>query len=454
MNAAALARRARWEVQRGDPHLAVRLLLRAAESAEKAGSADEALSFCDDALDLCLNYFPSDDDETFEVAKRVDGLSGGDARASKAIGVRHSVLARRAWSKGSRDEATAEFTKAEVALDRAISLLEDDADARSCLGGLYRRRAEWTTKREEAAEFETKALSAYEEGARRSQSAYPVLNAIEYGAVVRHRRDVATAKAAGATAGQTPSAVLFLSDADPMRARLEKAIFIRRKQLARNEDAPWPAFDLARGNHYLKPNVLRMLADLDVAIEDVRRVARGPSDNWMLESAARSYRELYEAEVPIDGLDEALQLLQRAAFDDRWSSADWGSLAEQREPYLAKELGELRAGLEALRPVAAQGKAAAEVLQRFIDATKHRWTIEDEERFQRETDAFLKGIEPAGKRVARTLFKAAGGDAAQAGLELLLTPVPGGSLIAKVVSGVLKHAVEGALKEPGGTTKA
>jgi hypothetical protein len=44
---------------------------------------------------------------------------------------------------------------------------------------------------------------------------------------------------------------------------------------------------------------------------------------------------------------------------------------------------------EALGSVAAQSRMASEVLQRFTNATKHRWTIEDEERFQRETDAFL-----------------------------------------------------------------
>src|SRR5262249_46275 len=147
-----------------------------------------------------------------------------------------------------------------------------------------------------------------------------LLNFLEYRAVV-------SARSLAGTKRENGPPLLRMVRSDEEREELARVLEVRRQQFRRGEDAPWAAFDLARGQHYLQPDVLRFVADLGVAVGEAQRVARSGSDRWMVEAAQASLRDLDDAGYPLDGIEEALLLLGRAASADSWSAGNWAPLA-------------------------------------------------------------------------------------------------------------------------------
>jgi hypothetical protein len=301
--------------------------------------------------------------------------------------------ARAMWDRGYVQEAYDRAEIAKKALERAIAAAPFDTDAWGTLGGVYKRIARWKVASGDTAgaeKYRALMVEAYREGASNGPDPYPLLNFLEYRAVVT----------------RSPKVVL-----DGDAKGLERALSIRKQQLSRGENAPWAAFDVARGQHYLQPNVPRLLADLDVAIQDARRVASRASDRWMVETACASLRDLHEAGVPIDGLEEAILLVHRAVVDDAWFAGSWGPLGRP-EPYLTSELRDVH---RALVGFDASSVGAHQDVRSFIARAESRWTQEDEERYAQDLDQDVRRLRmtvaPAARKPLRTLWKACGGEA-------------------------------------------
>jgi hypothetical protein len=381
-----LLRRADWELRHAQPHLAYYLYRTAAAGATGAARRHALES----ALDVCLDYFDKKAEETIEVATELSTIDGPpNGRALAAHGTALSMKARAEWDRGNADEAFRLSGEAVTLLEKAVDATPFDTDARGTLGGVYKRLAKWHRSRNDegaANRYRHEMLDAYEKGAKLGDP-YPLLNYLEYRAVIGKRANV-------------------VAEA-PWDGLLERALYLRKQQFARRENAPWAAFDIARAQHYVQPNVPRLLSDLDVAIEDARRVARRASDKWMVETACTSLADLYEAGVKVDGLEEAILLVRRAVVDDRWFLGNWGPLGRP-EDYL---VGELREAHRVLMDLAATSRIAQDLIASFVARAESRWSQEDEERFGKEIEAFRKHVEPTVKKQLRALWKACGGEA-------------------------------------------
>jgi hypothetical protein len=355
---APLLQRARWEAAHARPYFAYRLYMEAWSRLPDGARAEHGPPLLNAALDLCLDYLEKDAVEIVQVTDVLLALRPeADARALVARGVARSLTARAVRRTGAHEDAWSTARAGVVDLVAATKLMSVDADAWGSLGGLYKRMGAWARAdgdADGARELDRLMLDAYAQGKRGNRDAYNVLNFLEYRAVVSAR-----AVAALTTEAQRPP-LLRMVRSEAEREELARALEVRQHQFRRSEDAPWAAFDLARGQHYLKPNVLRFLSDLGVAVEDARRAARGASDRWMVETAQTSLRDLYDAGYPLDGLDDALLLLGRAASDEEWSAGSWAPLA-RADGYLADELREARTGLVRLAEVTAEQRVSFEV---------------------------------------------------------------------------------------------
>jgi hypothetical protein len=427
-----LLRRADWERRHAQPYLAYRLYRLAAAGASGATHRHALES----ALDVCLDYFDKTSEETIQVAEELIAIDGApNGRALVAMGTALSMKARTEWNLGNADEAFRLSHDAAALLEKAVKAMPFDSDARGTLGGVYKRVAKWSSSRKDeklASDYRRKMLDAYEQGAELGDP-YPLLNYLEYRAIVDKRAHV--------LAGS------------PWGVRLERALYVRKQQFARSEDAPWAAFDIARAQHYVRPNVPRFLSDLHVAIEDARRVARRSSDKWMVETACASLADLYEAGVQVDGLEEAILLVRRAVVDDGWFLGNWGPLGRP-EDYLADELREARRVLVVLET---RSQSAQDLIASFVARAESRWSQEDEERFAKEIAAFGKDVEPSLKKQLRALWKACGGDALKwafsAGLPVVAGLAGGPAAaaavaVAPIVSAYVKYAIDQRLTQP------
>jgi hypothetical protein len=389
-----ILRRARWELEHAQPYLAYRLFR---DAATKQSGSEQRHSL-ESALDVCIEYFDKAAEETLETADRLCEL-GPNPRALVVSGAGRSIAARAVWASGDKVGARAMMTKAVEGIRKAIALTPFDTDAWGTLGGAYKRLSEW--ERSEGNELRAKdcakkMLEAYEKGAENGPDPYPILNFLEYRAVFERNTQIVRSKEES--------------------ERLERALYVRKRQFDKNENPPWAAFDIARGQHYLRPNLPRFLSDLDVAIGDARRAARRASDRWMVDTACKSLRDLFEAEVQMDGLEEALVLVRAAVVDDGWFAGNWGPLGRP-EQYLAKELRDAQAQLAALAASSVETDAR---LAQFAARAESRWTQEDEERFAKELDEFKTEIATADKKQLRVLWKLFGGEAVKWGVTCIL----------------------------------
>jgi hypothetical protein len=346
------------------------------------------------ALDLCLDYLEQDAPETLRIVEALDVLSQKtDGRALSVRAVWRSIRARHLWSRGEHDAAWEHAIAAERDLLAAISITDYDTEAWGSLGGLYKRMADWSDAIEDegrAEHYRRSMMEAYKTGAEKGPDAYQLLNYFEYRAVVER------------------AAPIVRSDEE--RDRLDRALRVRKRQFSRGEDTPWAAFDLARGQHYLRPNVPRFLHDLGVAVEDARRAARTASDRWMVETAVKSLRDLFEAGVPLDGLEEGLLLVQRAVIDDGWVAGSWGALGRPDE-FLTAELRAAQDRLVQIQNAQIKEGELREQLFGYIARAERRWSEEDEERFEGELRRFQRDIEPPAKKSLRVLWRMFGGKA-------------------------------------------
>jgi hypothetical protein len=378
---------------------------------------------------VCLEYFEKDAEDTIEVASALSDLGGTpNARALVALGAARSMESRAMWDRGYAQQAYELAELAKKALERALTASPFDTDAWGTLGGVYKRVAKWKQASGDLAgaeRYRALMLEAYRAGASNGPDPYPILNYLEYRAVVT----------------RSPKVVL-----DGEVKALERSLYIRKQQLARGENAPWAAFDLARGQHYLRPNVPRFLSDLDVAIQDARRVARRSSERSMVERACTALRDLHEAGVPIDGLDEATLLVRRAVVDDAWFAGSWGPLGRP-EPYL---VAELREACRALAELDVPSPTAQSDVRSFVARAESGWTEADEERFSQELERdvrrFKASVEPVVRKPLRTLWKACGDDglrwAFTTGAASLAVGPSGGTGSAALVTAYVKYYVD------------
>jgi hypothetical protein len=434
-----LLQRAQWEATHARPLFAYRLYMRAwSQLADDEARAERGPSILNAALDLCLDYTPKDAAERVEVANAILAATHGtNARALVARGVAISLSARRQYALRKRDAAWEQARAAEADLRAAAEIIPFDADALGSLGGLYKRMGDWARAENAAGarEYDSKMLDAYLAGAQGNRDAYCLLNYLEYRAVVAARllseRTSPPTKDAGEHVQSRPPHYppILQRDAErDERRELERALEVRRQQFQRGEDAPWAAFDLARGQHYLHPDVYRFLSDLGVAVKDAKRVAYGESDRWMVESAQRSLNELYEAGYPLDGLEDAMLLLAHAATAEGWTAGTWEPLA-RADDYLVAELRAARDSL--LQQGASQLAATAglgEMFKGFRARAEQRWSREDEERFQKALAEFSESVEAPAKKHLRVLWKLFGEEALKWGLVELPVLLLGGPL--------------------------
>ncbi len=389
-----LVGRARWEAKHGRPYFALSLYWDAWEGLPADEKAAHGPLILHAALDICLDYLEQDAPETLRIVEALDALSQKtDGRALSVRAVWRSIKARHLWSRGEHDAAGEHALAAERDLLGAISITDYDTESWGSLGGLYKRMADWSDEIEDegrSEHYRKSMLEAYRTGAAKGPDAYQLLNFLEYRAVLDR---------------STP-----IVRSDEERDRLDRALRLRKRQFSLGEERPWAAFDLARGQHYLKPNVPRFLHDLGVGVADARRAARTASDRWMVETAVKSLRDLYEAGVVLDGLEDGLLLVQRAVIDDGWVAGSWGALGRPDE-FLTTELRAAQDRLVQIQNAQIKEGELREQLYAYVTRAERRWSEEDEERFSEEIARFKRDIEPAAKKSLRVLWRIFGGKA-------------------------------------------
>ncbi len=218
--------------------------------------------------------------------------------------------------------------------DRGLELVDTslqglgahDPDLWGALAEALKRRVEAG-----ATQLQPKVIELYWRGILASPDlpdAYPLLYFIEERAIAE---------------GIPPHRILEADPRDPdldLGEALRVALRLREQQFAQGHDAPWPAYDLARGRYYLRrmtdpegprPRHL-LLADLSTAARETLRVARHPQDRHPLAATARTCRRLRRAGIfaPDMLVAEAL-LLNHHANDALWLAFDDEPLATRSE---------------------------------------------------------------------------------------------------------------------------
>lgn len=367
------------------------------ESGAHTADPSNLAAIADKRLDLASAHLSLTDARTLSAAEDVRALGGlQQALAALHLGRAKSQRARALWAEGGDSQAWQLAGEARIHLEEAAAADPLNPDVFGTLGGLLKRMARWAAELhpDRARALEDAMLSAYERGATPTPHAYPLLNYIEQRAVLAARRNPAAA-----------APELIRPDEIALRAALQRALATRTEQLGNRLDRPWAAFDLARGRHYLRPNVPGFLQDLALALDDARSVARVPADRFMVETALDSLRDLRDAHVHLEGLPEAIELLEDGIADDAW----FIERPRSQTPFLERELQQLQSFLselseQQLRLSARQNERVAS----FIRATELRWSREDEERFQGEIAKFKRDLEPTELKILRSVWKVFG----------------------------------------------
>jgi hypothetical protein len=360
-------------------------------------------SIADKRLDIASEHLSLYDDRLLQAAEEVRVRGGKrQALASLLLGKTKSQRSRPLWKQGRREEAWALASEARAHFKEAAAQDELNPDVFGSLGGLLKRTAQWARELHpgEVVALEDAMLSAYETGWQRVPDAYPLLNYIE------QRAALAALRSPSATQRE-----LIGKDESALRRALQQALRTREGQLGNEQNRPWAAFDLARGRHYLHPNVPGFLEDLSIAVREARSMARVPDDRYPVTTTCDSLRALLAANVRLEGLAEGLDLLERAVASDDWFS----ERPQASAPYLERELQQLQATLsefadQQLRLSAQTGDQVTS----FVRASELRWSREDEERFQAELVKWKRELEPAELKIVRGLWKVFGAKALEA----------------------------------------
>jgi hypothetical protein len=389
-------------LQARSPEVALTYLVDAATKADPANLP----AIADKRLEIAIATY-SPNEEQLQAAAAEVLARGGQRRveALRWLGKCKSQIARNVWKKDPQ-EAWALADAARNHLETAIAEDPLDPDTYGTLGGLFKRMVVWVgDDAQRAREYEDLMLDAYKRGADASLHAYPLLNFLEQRATIEESRNPAP--------GGRP---LIGADESSWRVKLAKALKSRELQLGSEQDRPWAAFDVARGRHFLSPNVPGFLEDLEFAVKEARSVARVPDDRYMVLTTVDSLESLLKANVQLEGLAEGIQLLKAAVKDDDW----YIGRAKKAPPYLEQELLNLRAAVTEATKQAENAALIGADLARFIQATEVRWSREDEEVFQTKLVEWKKSLEPTELKILRGLWKIFGAKT----LELVSGPVP------------------------------
>lgn len=379
------------------------------ENGAKNADPSNLAAIADKRLEIASAHLSLTDARTLSAAEEVRAL-GGDSQALAALqlGKAKSQRARALWVARRPEEAWALASEARTLLEEAAAADALNPDVFGTLGGLLKRMSRWAAARPEnpARALEDAMLSAYERGSEHTPHSYPLLNFIEQRAVLAAQRNPSA-----------PPPELIGKGEIALRTALQRALATRTEQLGNRLDRPWAAFDLARGRHYLRPNVPGLLQDLSLALDDARSVARAPEDRFMVETALDSLRDLRAAHVRLEGLSEAIELLEQGIADDDW----FIERPRSQRPFLERELQQFQSVLSDLADQQLRMSARqTEQVASFIRATELRWSREDEERFQLEVAQWKRDLEPAELKILRGVWKVFGAKA----LEVFTGGVP------------------------------
>jgi hypothetical protein len=419
-----LMQRVAKHLQEQNPELALTYLVDAASTADPVNLA----AIADKRLEIAVATY-SPNENALQAAANEVLQRGGQRRveALRTLGKCKSQLARSLW-KNEPEKAWALAQTAREHLEMAIAEDPLNPDTYGTLGGLFKRMATWAgDDAKRARELEDSMLDAYKRGADSSLHAYPLLNYLEQRATIDESRNPALA-----------GRPLFGESEATLRQNLAKSLKSRELQLGNSQDRPWAAFDLARGRHYLRPNVPGFLEDLERAVEEARSVARVPEDRYMVTTTVDSLECLLQANVQLEGLAEGIQLLKAAVKDDDW----YMGRPKKAPPYLEQELLTLRAAVTEASKQSQSLAGFGTELARFIQATEVRWTREDEEIFQTELVEWKKSLEPRQLKILRGFWKIFG----QKTLEQISGPVPidweaAAQVVTAAISGLEKSVV-------------
>lgn len=356
-------------------------------------------------FEFALRSFPKNDKNQRDAATSfLEHVDENDFEALSALGMFESLTSRGHRSIGQIEESWKLALSAQKHLLHAAHIA-GIPDAWGKLGGVLKRSGKWARedgKLHEAAEYQRAMLEAYQRGFAESPDAYTMLNYLEQRALVRAQN-----------ADPKATVQLFGEGDEALKEGLRTAMFARTTQINQGRDKPWAAFDLARGRHYLAPNIPRFVGDLEIALEHARETAKGPNDRHSVETTIESLEALKNAGVELDGLDEGIQVLRRILANDSWPADLWGRFGKP-EPYLATELAELRRTLHAARASRVSGRQEQNFVlkvEQFISQTELRWAAEDEEALEKELRELGRTFEPPAKKFVRILWKIFGGEA-------------------------------------------
>jgi len=287
-----LMQRVAMHLQEQNPELAMTYLVDAASKVDPANLP----AIADKRLEIAIATYSPNEEELQAAATEV--LARGGQRRVEALrwlGKCKSQIARNLWKK----EPQKAWALAQAAREHLETAIADDRlnpDTYGTLGGLFKRMALWAgDDTQQVLKYEDLMLDAYKRGADASLHAYPLLNFLEQRATIDESRNPAP--------GGRP---LIRSDESSWRQKLAKSLKARELQLGSSQDRPWAAFDVARGRHFLSPNVPGFLEDLERAVGEARTVARVPDDRYMVLTTVDSLESLLKANVQLEGIAEGI----------------------------------------------------------------------------------------------------------------------------------------------------
>jgi hypothetical protein len=397
----------RDHLAQGEPGVAMEYLTDAFTN----GPPENRARIADERFDIASTNLSLHDRALLTAASDVVKENGTKrARAFLFMGKCESQLARPLWKAQEREKAWQLASEGRDHLVEATRVDPVNPDGFGTLGGVLKRMAEWARELhpDQVRGLEDAMLAAYRDGWKRVPDAYPLLNYIEQRAALQESRDPLPVDGRRTLIG---------AGEKDLRAALTKALNARKAQLGIAGQTPWAQFDLARGYHYLNPNVAGFLEDLQKGVDQARQVARSPEDRFAVTTTADSLTALVRAKVDLEGLEEGIALLSSAVLGDDWFS----SRPKEPVPYLGKDLLALQKIIvdsleKTQKTVADEGNRQASLttlygaeVSKFIGLTKVRWTREDEADLQAKLDAeieqFQKDLEPAELKFLRGAWK-------------------------------------------------
>jgi hypothetical protein len=378
------------------------------EQALRVAPGEHQIAVLHEMLDAFERLFEKGGSIVGEVVHRLAELAGEEEpRVQYMRGLEASRAARRL----TKLEQIGKMEQAEHLLDKAASAMAQDSDAWGTLGGARRRLADYYAeagRAEEAAHMRAKAIEAYAAGCRDHCDPYTTLNFIEERAI------------------SEPDAPFLRNEAE--RQKLVGALHARWREHVAGVDAPWPAFDLARGRYFLLQDLPSLFEDLRSAVHEAKKTSHYNDARTAVESTKESFKRLASTR-PMDRerLEAAVTLLGALLHPDEWPN---GQVFRAMVP--ETDHGRMRRSLDRLICDFEEANARTwNALSALVGQMNVELRADEERKFQEELSKISKKLEPTQVKVARYLWREAGEDLVK---ELIDTAgIPGAGLLAKIL---------------------